>query len=90
MKIKPINGVLIKQLDKEDKVGGMVIPKGIEREAKNMGIIIEMPQDPKGQLGIYKKGDTIVFQEFAGEQVKMEDEFYLLIAPEDILAVIRE
>ena len=35
-----------------------------------------------------KKGDTVVISKYAGTEVKYEDQEYLIIKEEDILAIV--
>lgn len=37
-----------------------------------------------------KEGDTIVFQQYAGTEVKRGDETYIVLNEDDILAIIEE
>ena len=97
MKIKPIDErVLIKPLEKEEKtVGGIIIPDTASNDRPQMGEIVAMGDDvevadrkQKKMSEMLKVGDTIVYARYGGTEVKLEDNEYILIARNDVLAVV--
>ncbi|MFQ5863381.1 MAG: co-chaperone GroES [Candidatus Brocadiales bacterium] len=94
IKVKPIGEkVLIKRLEPEGKTaGGIVLPETAKekpREGKVIelgdGKLLESGERAKSQL---KKGDRVIFSSYAGTEVTIEGEEYLLMSEEDILAVV--
>lgn len=91
--IKPLGDrVLVKRLEAEEITeGGIVIPD-TAREKPKKGKIIEVGEGKlleSGQRAEFqvKKGDRVIFSSFAGTEVKVDGEEYLLMPEEDILAV---
>lgn len=85
--IEPIQGIIVKQIEKAKKIGRIVIPDSADREQSNVGEIVGLPvakNYPK-----FAVGDNIIFREFAGETIKIGSEEYLVLEPEDILARIK-
>ena len=94
MKIKPLNDrVLVKRMEEVQVTkGGILIPdtakeKPIEGKviAVGPGKMSEQGQRMALQL---KEGDRVLFGKYAGTEIKMEGEEFLMMREEDILAVI--
>lgn len=94
MKTKPIGEkVLVKRLEAMEKTtGGIVLPETAKEKPKEGKIIalgdgklMDNGQRAKFQV---KKGDRVVFSSYAGTEVEIEGEEYLLMTEDDILAVI--
>ena len=79
----PINGIIIKQKEKDKKVGTMVIPDAIEQEINNEATVVAVGD------GLNKTwiGRSIIFKEFSGEQIVIDKEKYLIIELDDVLAI---
>jgi chaperonin GroES len=94
MKVKPLNDrVLVKRIEEVQVTkGGIVIPdtakeKPIEGKiiAVGPGKMSEQGQRMALQL---KEGDRVLFGKYAGTEIKMEGEEFLMMREEDILAII--
>jgi chaperonin GroES len=90
MNIKPLDDrVVVKFVEEEEKVrGGIVLPDTAKEEKPQKGEVIaigkgcyEEDKDPE-----IKVGDMVVFDKFAGTKVNLEDEEYVIVKLEDILA----
>ena len=94
MKIRPLQDRILVQpiLEKEVRKGGIIIPdsakeKPIEGRIKAVG---------KGKIGDdgkhikleVKKGDKVLYSKYAGTEVKVDGEDYLLMREDDILGII--
>jgi chaperonin GroES len=94
VKVKPLGEkVLIKRLEPEEKTaGGIVLPETAKEKPKQ-GRVIELGEGRLLESGeraktSLKKGDRVIFTSYAGTEVKIEGEEYLLMSQEDILAVL--
>ena len=96
MKIKPLNDrVLVKRMEEVQVTkGGILIPdtakeKPIEGKviAVGPGKMSEQGQRMALQL---KEGDRVLFGKYAGTEIKMEGDEFLMMREEDILAVIND
>ena len=94
MKTKPIGEkLLVKRLEAEGKTaGGIVLPEAAKEKptegtviALGDGKLLDSGKRSKFQV---KKGDRVVFSSYAGTEVKIGVEEYILMSEEDILAVI--
>jgi chaperonin GroES len=97
MKLKPIDErVLIKPTKEEErKIGGIIIPDTASKERPQMGEIVAMGDDveiadrkQKKMSDMLKVGDKVVFAKYGGTEIKLDEEEYLLVSRNDILAVV--
>jgi chaperonin GroES len=91
MKIRPINRkVLIKRIEEEVKKGSIIIPD-TAKEKPQKGQVIEVAKVKKDDDPMQvKKGDKILFGKYAGTEIEINNEEYLLMSEEDILGVIEK
>jgi chaperonin GroES len=90
MQIKPFEDrVLVEQVESEESKtkGGIYIPD-TAKEKQRIGKVIEVGTDEELAEHI-KVGDKIIFAKFTGDEIEFEGEKYLIIARNDILAVIK-
>jgi len=88
MKVTPLGErLLIKPIKEEKKTeGGIVLPDSAkEKPMKAEVIAIGKVED----LDL-KVGDKVIFSKYAGTEIKIEDEDYIIIDASDILAKIEE
>jgi chaperonin GroES len=93
-KLTPIGDkVLVKRIEAEGKTkGGIVIPDTAKEKPKQ-GKVIAVGSGrllKGGKLAPFtvKKNDRILFSSYAGTEVKVDGEEYLLMSEDDVLAVI--
>ena len=95
MKIKPLGDkLLVKQLKAEDKSkGGIILPDTAKEKPKEGKIEAVGPgkvlEDGKVQPLSVKTGDHILFSSYAGTEIKLDGEDYLIMKEEDVLAIIK-
>ncbi|MGY4706824.1 co-chaperone GroES [Candidatus Bipolaricaulota sp. J31] len=90
MKIKPLgNRVLIKKLEQEERKtpGGIVLPESVKDEKAIRGEVVAVGTAEKIEV---KEGDKVLVSAYAGTEVRMGEEKYLLVKTTDILAIIEE
>ena len=86
MAIKPLGErILIKIKSSEEKTaGGIVIPETAQEKTQE-GIVVSVGDSPDIKV---KKGDVVIYDKYAGTQIKIDDKDHLILKLEDILAVI--
>ena len=86
MAIKPLGErILIKIKSSEEKTaGGIVIPETAQEKTQE-GIVVSVGDSPDIKL---KSGDVVIYDKYAGTQIKIDDKEHLILKLEDILAVI--
>jgi len=94
MKVRPLHDRLIVQrLEEEEKTkGGIIIPdtakeKPIEGKVIAIGTGRIKKNGTKIPLEI-KKGNRVLYAKYAGTEVKIDGEEYLIMKEDDILAII--
>lgn len=85
--IKPLkNYCLLKKEKVEEKKVGSIILSAAKKDDANVANILEVGEEVKNPL--LKVGAKVIFKEYSTTSYKNNDEEYLLIKDEDILAVI--
>ncbi|NOZ63960.1 MAG: co-chaperone GroES [Caldiserica bacterium] len=96
MQVKPLNDrVLVKRLEAEEKTKGGIVLPDTAKEKPKMGEVIEVGPGKLGEKGErqplqIKKGDKVLFESYAGTEVKIEGEEYLIMREDDILAILEQ
>jgi chaperonin GroES len=87
MKLQPIDDrVLVEPIEQEEKVGSIIIPD-TAKEKPVMGKIIAVGTD-KELKELVKVGDKIIFEKFAGEEIKLDGKTHKIVRRENILAIV--
>jgi len=93
MNIKPLGDrIVIKVLEKEEKTkGGIVLPDTAKEKPQKGEVLAvgsgEIVEGKKVPLEV-KVGDKIIFSKYAGTEVKLDDEEYLILRQSDVLAIL--
>jgi len=96
MKVKPLNDrVLVKRIEEVQVTkGGIVIPDTAKEKPIEGKVIAVGPgkmSDAGNRMALQlKEGDRVLFGKYAGTEIKMESEEYLMMREEDILAIITD
>lgn len=94
MKIRPLHDrVLVKRTEEDStSAGGIVIPDSAsEKPAKGEVIAVgngKVLESGEIRALDLKAGDKVLFGKYSGTEVKVEDEEYLVMREDDIMAVI--
>ena len=85
MNLKPLGDrLVIKQVVAEETTkSGIVIP-GQTKEKPQEATVVAVGKDVKEEL---KVGDTVVYSKYAGTNIKVDEEEYIIVKEEDVLAV---
>ena len=89
MNIKPLaDRVLILPAPAEEKtVGGIIIPD-TAKEKPLKGEVIAVGHGTKDEEMVLKVGDTVLYGKYAGTEIEVDGEKYLMMRQSDVLAVI--
>ena len=89
MNIKPLGDrVLVKLAPAEEKtVGGIIIPD-TAKEKPLQGRVLAVGGGTKDEEMVLKAGDTVLYGKYAGTEVELEGEKYLIMRQSDVLAVL--
>ena len=84
MKLRPINGhILVERFEAKEKTSGGIYLPDTAREKLQEGKVIAVAKDATDEVAV---GDHIIYKEFAGTEVKIEGEDYILLTEDDLLA----
>jgi len=87
MKVKPLSDrVLIKVQESETKTaGGIIIPETAQEKTQT-GLVVAVGDD-KDVIKV-KEGQKVMYDKYAGTQIKIDGADHLIVKMSDILAVI--
>ena len=95
MKIRPLQDrILVERIEEEIKKGGIIIPDSAKEKPQQGKVIAAGPGkvDEKGNRipMEVKKGDTILFGKYSGNEIRIGEEEHLIMREDDVLAVIEK
>ena len=94
MKIRPLGDrVLIQRLEEDQRSRGGIIIPDTAKEKPMRGEIVAVGPGERVKGGNRKpmsvsEGDVVIYGKYAGTEVKVEGEEYLLIKEEEIYAIV--
>ncbi len=94
MKIRPLGDkVLVQRLEAEAvTAGGIVLPESA-KEKPQRGTVVSvgdgklLDDGSRGKLSV-KKGDEVLFTSYAGTEIKLDGEEYLIMDESGIMAIV--
>ena len=96
MKLRPLSDrIVVKLIERETKTSaGIILPESA-REKPFEGEVVAVGPGARNDKGEHipldiKVGDTVLYAKYAGTEVKLDDEKYLILRESDILAVVDE
>ena len=96
-KIRPLGDKVLVSAEKEDNhsktKGGIIIPDTVNKERPETGVVVAVGEGRRldnGQLVPLKvkKGNRIIFSKYGPDEIKIDDEEYLIVSESNILAII--
>ncbi len=95
MKIRPLQDrILVERIEEEIKKGGIIIPDSAKEKPQQGKVVAAGPGkvDEKGNRipMEVKKGDTILFGKYSGNEIRIGEEEHLIMREDDVLAVIEK
>ena len=93
MKLTPLGDrVVLKQLEAETKTkSGIVLTTATQEKPQEAEVVAVGPGgmvDGKEVTMQVKAGQKVIYSKYAGTEVKLEDEEYIIVKQNDILAVV--
>ena len=94
MTVKPLGDrILVKRLEDEDKVGSIIVPdtakeKSQKAEIVDVGEGIKTDEGKLVPLEV-KKGDKILIGKYAGTDIKIDGEEYIIMKQEDVMGIFK-
>ena len=94
MKLKPLHdNILVKRTEEEETSAGGIILSGSAKEKPSQGTVVAVGPGKKNDSGETSplnvaEGDTVVFGQYGGNEIKLDGEEYLILSESDIFGVI--
>lgn len=89
MNIKPLaDRVLVKPAAAEEKTASGIIIPDSAKEKPLRGEILAIGNGTKDEEMVVKVGDTVLYGKYAGTELELDGEKYLIMRQSDILAII--
>jgi chaperonin GroES len=85
--IPTFNKVLVQREEAPDKIGSIIVPDSVrDREKPLHGVVAAIGPD------VYhiEVGDTVVFGQYSGTNIKVDGNIYVVLKDEDIHVILEE
>ena len=95
MKVQPLGErILVKRIEAEEKTAGGIVVPDTAKEKPKEGKVVSLGTgkvNDKGEKQPFavKEGDKILFESYAGTEVKIDSEEYLVMKEDDVLGIIK-
>jgi len=87
MKVIPLaDRVMVKLGKSEEKTAGGIIIPDTAQEKTQQGVVVEVGDDK--EVIKVKAGDKVMYDKYAGTQVKIDGEDHLILKMADIIAIV--
>jgi chaperonin GroES len=95
MTVRPLHDrILVKRVEaKESKKGSIIIPDTAKEKPQQGEIVAvgkgKILEDGTRVAPEVSRGDRVLFGKYAGNEIKIEDQEYLILREDDVLAVLK-
>jgi len=89
MKVTPLGDRVMVKLEKNEAktAGGIIIPDTAQEKTQQGTVVSVGPGTEKEKITV-KNGDKVMYDKYAGTQVKVDGEEHLILRIADIIAVV--
>lgn len=88
MKLVPLGDrLVIKQVVAEETTKSGIVLPGQAKEKPQEAVVVAVGKAVDSD--IIKEGDTVIYSKYAGNTVKVDDEEYIIVKEEDVLAILK-
>ena len=94
MKLRPLHdNVLVKRTEEQETSSGGIILSGSAKEKPSQGEVVAVGPGKKSENGDVAPvgvavGDTVIFGQYGGNEIKIDGEEYLILSESDIFGVV--
>ena len=94
MKFTPLHDkVLVKRTEEEEKSAGGIVLPGSATEKPSQGEVVAVGPGKKTENGDVSPvgvavGDTVIFGQYGGNEIKIDGDEYLILSESDIFRVV--
>lgn len=93
MRIEPLyDRVIVRRVEREKQTpGGIHLPDNIDQTTKlNEGLVLAVGVGKPGQPMVVRTGDSILFGQFAGTDISIDGDSFLVMREDEVMGVIRD
>ncbi|MEY4191683.1 MAG: co-chaperone GroES [Planctomycetota bacterium] len=94
MALKPLNDkIVVKRLEADDKTAGGILLPDSAKEKPKQGKVLSLGEGrvlDTGKRASFqvKEGDKVLFSSYAGSEIQIDGQEYLIMTEDDILAIV--
>ena len=89
MTIKPLaDRVVVKPVEEQEMKQGSIIIPDTAKEKPQRGVVVAAGPGKKDEPVTVKAGDTVLYGKYAGTEIQIDGEDYLIMRESDILAIV--
>lgn len=96
VKLNPLgNRVLVRRLEAEEKLKGGIILPDTAKKKQEQAEVVALGSGKKDKYGVLipmpvQVGDIILMEKYSGQEVMLEDEEFVILRADDIIAIIEK
>ena len=94
--LKPLaDRVLVRRLAAEEKLKGGIILPDTAKKKQEQAEVVALGEGKKNKEGTLipmpvKMGDVILMEKYSGQEVTLDDEEYVILRADDIIAIVEK
>ena len=88
MKLVPLGDrLVIKQVVAEETTKSGIVLPGQAKEKPQEATVVAVGKGVESD--VIKEGDMVIYSKYAGNTIKVDDEEYIIVKEEDVLAILK-
>ena len=88
MKLVPLGDrLVIKQVVAEETTKSGIVLPGQAKEKPQEATVVAVGKGVESD--VINEGDTVIYSKYAGNAIKVDDEEYIIVKEEDVLAILK-
>lgn len=89
MRLSPLSDrVVLKYEETEEKTQSGIILPDSAKEKPQVAVVVAVGPGKDEEMQV-KEGDKVIFSEYSGTEVKLDDEEYIIVSQNDIIAIVK-
>ncbi len=90
MKLVPLaDRVVLKQLEAEEKTKSGIILAAAAQEKPQQAVVVAVGPGTEDVKMEVKKDDVVIYSKYAGTEVKLDGEEFIIVKQSDVLAIVK-
>ncbi len=90
MKLVPLGDrVVLKQMQAEETTASGIVLPGQAQEKPQQAVVLAVGPGTEDVKMTVKVDDVVIYSKYAGTEVKLDDEEYVIVRHDDILAIVK-